>query len=109
MDRRKRKDTEAEHEARVKRVRWQSLLRQERTRYCIQFNTADSYDPATGKYWRSTWPILFHSRAQAELAMQTLPIFANADAVPGRGRIKSCTVERRMLPPLQERASCPAK
>lgn len=70
-----------------------SLWRLEHERFYISFSLADSYDKATGKWVNGIWPCLFHSREAAELVVEKFPVFANAAAVPGRGRIKSCYIE----------------
>ena len=74
------------------------LLQLRRTRYVITFNLAGSYNPATGRYDKAYWPILFRSLEEADLALKTLPIFANSAAMPGRGRIKSACIEKRLIP-----------
>jgi hypothetical protein len=78
---------------------WSSLLRQDRSRWVITFNCTGSWNPETGNYTRYVWPILFRSREAADAAVKILPVFANAAAIPGRGRIKSVCVEPRKIAP----------
>lgn len=63
-------------------------------RWYISFNLTGSYNHKTGKYDRAAWPILFKTEEAAWVAVELLPIFANSDAMPNRGRIKSASVER---------------
>lgn len=82
---------------------WSSVTRQNRERWYISFNCANSYIPDyKGKrapYVRYVWPVLFKSRDLAETAVSVLPVFANSEAVPGRGRIKSVSVEKTTIAP----------
>lgn len=73
------------------------LYRLEGERWYISFNTKGSYDPVNGKWMKSVWPILFHSEEAARLVVEKFPVFANKEEMPGRGRIKSCCVERLLL------------
>lgn len=83
---------------RQKAGRYAALASRHRERFYISFNFTNSYDPATGRYTRGTWPILFKTRTDAEAAMTCLPIFANAEATKDRGKIKSASIERTMIP-----------
>lgn len=79
-----------------------SLARQQRERFYIQFNTANSFIPnhkgPRAPYVRCVWPVLFKTRVLAETAMKVLPIFANANNLNlGRGRIKSASIERVLI------------
>lgn len=85
------------HAERKVRDELRAIRARGRRRYYISFSTKGSeYIDARGRLrWRkSVWPILFQSRADAERAMELLPIFKNGDAIPGvRGRLVSASVE----------------
>ena len=74
-----------------------ALARRHRERFFIFFNCKGAYNPVTGRYDKFCWPIPFKSHGDAEIAMKILPIFANKDPIPGRGRIISASIEKRMV------------
>lgn len=82
---------------------WSSVTRQNRERWYISFNCTNSFIPnyqgRRAPYVRYVWPVLFKTRDLAETAVSVLPVFANSEAIPGRGRIKSVSVEKTMIAP----------
>lgn len=77
------------------------VRRRNRERWYISFSCADSFIPNHkgngAPYVRYVWPVLFKSRDLAETAVSVLPVFANRQAIPGRGRIKSVCVEKTVI------------
>lgn len=81
---------------RQKAAKMGRLKRLMNTRYYISFNCKGSW-LGGHRYIQYAWPVLFPTRDLAETALEILPIFANKEACPGRGRIVSATIERTII------------
>lgn len=76
------------------------LLRERKVRWYISFSVKGPFIPDYTPYTprpKYVWPKLFHSEAEANLAIASLPVFANRGAEHNRGKIISCCVEKVIL------------
>lgn len=95
-----------DHQRRSEAAKAAAAERRSRERFYIQFNLKGApvwqwhnrFGYGRWIWPRAVWPILFTTREEAEAAVETLPIFANADAIPGRARIRSASIEKILLP-----------
>lgn len=76
-----------------------ALERRNRERFYIAFSCWDGppWGGYTGTFRKFAWPILFRTEELALAAAALLNPFQNTDAIPGRGRIKSFTIEKTHL------------
>lgn len=70
----------------------------QRTRFYIAFSCAGSHTGQyPGSHRRYVWPLLFKTEDDAHEFANMVNPFRNVAAIPGRGRIKSYTVEKTVL------------
>lgn len=86
--------------ARQAAARLAAVVRAESERFYIALSCKGSWDPdlvqwgRRGNHRRYVWPILFKTRELAESAAYALNPFRFSDAVPGRGRVVSYSIEK---------------